>query len=298
MKSLQDQYTELLKLTRTYLLQEHALNDRLFADRETYNYFCNFVARKNSPAAVQFNQSPSSIPAVPILKPSIPKTEVPIKAKTKSNVSAAPALAKEEPSPSPVSGPVSPEPAAKKEPEVKTGSIFVPELPSSVEAVDVSEIRKILLQKHPSIHFIDAIPSDMEARKKARLWEQEQLSQILILKFEEGLKYKHFLENLCLAIEIYGWRIKIVNGVDVEKGKKWDAILSSKSLQLVLAASKDIEGSVHLKKLCREPIESGKQHTLAGIPMLLMADPAAYMAEPQLKPILWRALKELLAKIS
>lgn len=298
MKALQEHYTELLKLSRMYLLQEYALNDRLLADKETYNYFCDF-ARKNPTNVVQSKKIQPSIPAASIPKSSLPETVVPAKAKlNSSNPLTAQSLTKAEPAPNRVPVVVNEEPILIKEPKEKAGSIFVPELPPSAEAVDLSEIRKILTQKHPSIHFLDAIPSDSEAKKKAKLWEQEQLSQIIILMFNEGLKHKHFLENLCMAVEVYGWNIKIVNGEDVEKNKKWETVLNSKKLKLVLATNKDIERFVNLKKLYREPIESGKPCTLAGTPVLLIAEPAAYVSEPQLKPMLWKDLKELLAKIS
>lgn len=303
-----DQYTELLGLTRRYLLQEHNLNDKLLADSETYTYFRNFVANRIPPKSppAMISSAPIRTTAIPITM--VPPTHIPTVdaisainletaiARVASAVPIVPIPSVEKEASLPHSLPAVSK--LKDEPEVKAGTMFVPEPSSSVAvgAVDVSEIRKIL-EKHTSIRFFDVIPSDAEAKKKARNWEQEQLTQVLIVTFNDSPRHNNFLENLRFAIEGQGWSAKVAKGMDVEKNKTWSALLASKTLHLVIATSGDIETSAELKKLCRETAQPAK-HTLGGIPLLLLADPATYMMDPHLKQLLWKSLKELLVRTS
>ncbi|MBA3814926.1 MAG: hypothetical protein H0X29_00070 [Parachlamydiaceae bacterium] len=306
--TFQDQYIELLKLTRVYLQQEYNMNDRLLADGETYTYFREFVAQK---AALNSSRSKSSLssppipppiplpsPIAPVITPlaaippihAPPKKELPLEKLKNEEPAIKPALVDNISS-------FNPEPGSKAESNVKTRSIFVRELPSALETVDLSDLRKIMAEKVSSVRFSDAIPSDNEAKKKASDWEQDQLSQVIILIFNESPRHMFFLENLRFALEVQGWSARIAKGTEVEKSKGWGSLFASNALHLIVATSGDIEASVELKKLYRETSHSA-QYTLGGVPLLLLADPAIYIAEPNLKPVLWKSLKELLAKPS
>lgn len=318
MSVLKKEYNDLLKLTREYLLQEHSLSDRILADSESYTYFRDFVAKRATSAprptkslsSVAIPQAPihsvsHSVPAIPM-----PFTEVEVRqnnlpftnnSKTveverevlKTSVSLVTNSTISGESPEPSASKVHLEKGVKVETQVKAGMKFVPEASSTIDKVDVSEVRKILSEKYPSLKFTDAIPSDAEAKKKARNWEHEQLTQILILSFNDSPRHNNFLENLRFAIEVQGWSARVAKGIGIENNKKWNPVLAAKGLCLVVASSSDIEACSELKKLYRESTHSEKA-TLAGIPLLLLADPSTYIYEPNLKSILWKNLKEKL----
>jgi hypothetical protein len=335
MNILQDQYAELVRLTRRFILQEHNLKDRLLAEAETYTYFRNYAAKKvhassvqepsitlpsaikslnttqattssttGSPSCVQItnsNPEPNTLNLVKEkpLPPLLPekRSNLPSLNGSDSNSFSSKANESKEDN----SKNIVPSKAASLDGnlDVKAeskGNAFVPEAYSSAGPVDVSEVRKIL-EKHTSIHFLDVIPSDIEAKKKARSWEEARLVEVLILTFKDSLKHHTFLENLRFAIETLGWNAKIVKGADVENNKKWGSLLGSKSLHLIVATSDDIKTSSELKKLYREDALLSK-HTLGGVPLLLLADPMVYMAEPQQKQLLWNSVKESLIRPS
>lgn len=312
--SVTEQYVELLKLTQQYLLQEHTLSDKLLADSETYSYFRNFAAKRMAPKASSPHISPASAPSLPLrahtTQTTLPPAELP-PAKMDIPKNAAPAVDTKLVTslPSNLNGPIEMSPSSvsvskpkgevvpKAEREVLAGNVFIPEPPTSpAEAVDVSEIRKIL-QQNTSFRLIDTIPSDAEAKKKARLWEQEQLVQVLIICINESRNTHSFLENVRYAIEVYGLNTKLVTGKEIEKHKKWESLLASKSLRLVIASGGDIETSSELRRLYQEKTHfSGG--TLGKVPLFLLAEPATYMKDPHLKEILWKSIKEQLVSSS
>ena len=44
--SLKEQYSELLALTKTYLLQEYVVTDRILAESDTYSHFRTYAMQR------------------------------------------------------------------------------------------------------------------------------------------------------------------------------------------------------------------------------------------------------------
>lgn len=314
MKALHDKYIELLHSTRTYLLQEYKLNQRILADGETYTYFRNIAIQKNGSKADPQGKLPSSNPVAASLEksqairthdlkppsitkppPSQPVQDVIPKLKDKEVLS--PKLPHSQDAVVPVPNPTGKEKVLKTEPsEMKKGLLFVPESPLPFNETDLGEIRKIVLERHPTVNFLNTIPSDAEAKKKARHWEQQQLTHVLILLGNSGLKYDRFFENLRFAINIHGWQAILTREVEIEKKKGWDELLLSKHLRLIIAIESDIISSPELNKLCRKS-DNHINHSLREIPLLLLGHPETYLKEPQNKAALWKTLQEFFANV-
>lgn len=65
MTSVKEQYAELLALTRLFLLQEHAPNERLLADAECYRYFRDYAMQKAAAQPQNSAARPAPVPTPP-----------------------------------------------------------------------------------------------------------------------------------------------------------------------------------------------------------------------------------------
>lgn len=308
MNSIQQQYVELAALTRRYLLQEHNPEERLYSDAATYTYFREYAARRAASATVQLTPAPvqqkenilKPPSPVPAAQPAERAAAAPTILQTPKPQIKVAATHKEVPQQAPPSqkkaSPEIAEPESGK--TSKTNALFTPDPSSTFETADCTEIRKILSERQPSLKFIDKIPNDAEAKKIARSWEQQQVvPHVLLLSFDESHKQATFLENLRLAIETLGVSAKVLNAARIENGKGWEFFLKSKELHLVIASSCHIDTSPQLKKFYKETTKQPR-HALCDTPLFLLPDIASYLKEPSLKPLLWRALKDLIASPS
>lgn len=294
------QYAELVALTRRYLLQEYAADERLYTDFATYSYFRENAQKKLASAAKP--SAPKSVPhdmgaiqqplRQELLKSAIqptplqpmqmkPGAERKIQGSQPAQVAAPKEIEKGSVTPS-VDAPV------------KSTKEFTLEAPPAYEACDHQEIRKILQERFPSLRIINTIPNDQDATKLAKLWEHDQeLPQVLLLIGDESEKQKLFLENLRIAIESYGLSAKVVSISKIDHGRGWEPILQDKGLKLIISNSSHLAAFPHLKTHVRRTTKLTLQ-TLGEVPLFLLADFSSYFKESSLKPLLWKNLKEVL----
>lgn len=305
MISIKQRYTELIALAQLHLLQEYAISDRLYAEKETYAYFRSQAARQATPSPSS-RQVSTQIPAAsPITKAST-TAPTPPPPKAKDSIATANELEKipvtiEQPKAIPASiekkAPFSSIPQevskTKGAKEIEKSS-FALEMPPAAEEVDLNDIRKIISERVPHLKLIDDIPKDTEAKKNAALWQNKQpVPQVMILSFDETLKQKVFLDDLCFALEIYGIHAKIFSTYKIEQEKGWEPILKTQELRLVIANSHGIHGFPELMKHYRE-VPRQARHYLQNIPLFLLSDLSFYFKEPALKLSLWKALQGIL----
>jgi len=171
---------------------------------------------------------------------------------------------------------------------------FQLEPPSAVQPVPFEELRKIIQEKLPRVSLVDRLPDDTEARKEARRWEAPpQRPQVWILSWNDTPKQSAFLVNIEKALAVYGIHAQIGNALKFEQGDKWEELLRSSELQLVIISGPAFHQLTKLKKHYKEDTRKGV-HELDGRPLLLLSDLSFYLKEPAFKPALWGTLKQLL----
>lgn len=315
MTSLQQRYTELLALTKTYLQQEHSLTDRILSESDTYSYFKNYALQSQKAKSQQNSPSPA------IVANTAPKMASPAHARTPitdlpqpTTIQAAKAHENIEVRTDKsdfnktVTVPLSPAPTNKTPPkpektensseQTSVTGFFKLEFPSALPQTDFSDLRTIIQQKLPNVRLLDQLPDDTEAKKMASIWSQEKkIPQVLILSFDDVPKHQAFLSNIAKALEIHGIDAKVANAAKLERENEWQKLLQSKELKLVIAGSSGFYNLPELQKNYREGTKQGRHH-LGDRLLLLLSDISYYLKEPTLKPSLWGALKELLANTS
>lgn len=273
MNSAKSRYVELLNLTQLYLLQEHALTDRIYDSFDTFDYFRRTVQQqpvKSEPAPVKVVQAlPPLPPAPPILPPEPILVAPPVK----------------------VSPPVEtiPKPEEKSLPKTY-GTIAIESQPPS-KPIDFSDLRKIMGEKFPHIPLIDNIPDDAVAKRAISSGKQPlTLPQVALLAFDEIPAHREFLTNVAKAIEGIGATAQVHSASTLENDFGWDVVIRS-GVRLVIASSSGLYASPGLQKLHREVQKQGR-HYLGDCPLLLMSDIGFYLQEPSLKHSLWATIKE------
>jgi hypothetical protein len=307
MTSLQERYSELLALTKLYLLQEHTITDRILSEPEAYRYFRSYAMRQQElksplPEKSFIEGSPQSRPLaqVPIISPSLKreatsKHSQPMEAGSAGDMPQ-PLSSIREDHPAPKIKASTPQ-APKTPPALKDGALFTLEPPLPLNPIDFADLRKIINEKLPQLRVWDQIPDDTEAKELAKLWTQEKKTPpVLILSFDETAMHQAFLANIAKTLKVYGIQAGVANAVKLEQDNKWNEILNSTELKLVIASSSGFYKLVELQKNYREGTKQGR-HYLGDRLLLLLSDISFYFKEPTLKPSLWGALKELLPNI-
>lgn len=295
MSSFKRNYRELIELTSAYILQEHGLDERIFASYDTFDYFRAAAKLKAQNAALNENQGAKKVTPSLVLGPLKQKE---LKQKT-SEVS--PKSSMQTPLPGDprfnennfnevkiTSNNISLKKSAL-EPKVEAQETKTAVDPQKIiinqdvllEAIpplkkwDLSEIRKNVLEHLPYIQIIDNIPQIFETRTTIQKTVQE-LSKVLILNLNEEKLHQKFLNNISDALCVHGIKVKVISNPKELK----EASLKEKPL--VIASNKSIHSYNNYFSEC---------------PLHLLFDIEIYFNEPSLKINLWKALKEYL-KIS
>ena len=305
MTSLQQRYTELLALTKSYLQQEYSPTDRILSEPETFSYFKTYaLQRQNTKTQQSAPSAPTPINAVqkiavpasvrppianlpkPAANPIVPPREnIEVPKSDKSDFNKA------------VTSPRTPNQENTSAQSPITGA-FKLESPAPLPQTDFSALRTIINEKLPHVRLLDQLPDDTEAKKLANIWTQEKkIPQVLILSFDEAPKHQAFLANIAKALEVHGIDTQVASAAKLERENEWQKLFHSIELKLVVAGSSGFYNLPELQKHYREGTKQGR-HYLGDRLLLLLSDISYYLKEPTLKPSLWSALKELLANTS
>ncbi|MFI0434282.1 MAG: hypothetical protein ACH350_00965 [Parachlamydiaceae bacterium] len=302
MTPLKDRYTELIHLTRLFLIREHPLAEIRSVDPAIFDVFNEKRSRSSDispphaphplpffkPAQTQEMKratpplSPSSLPLKPIENRPLERTAELIKHKANP-----PAIDHQKPA-SATPPPYSQSTGDKEKEEKKRGFHLDP-LPIAVEQKNVEEW-KLYGSLFPDWVLPQSIPSDeIAVRNKKRWLKTEETCPVLILSFDDGDPQLAFLKNIARAISLRLAPARVISAPRIEKTNGWEALINSSSLRLIIAGDYALYLHPKLIQFYREEPQQGK-HFLHNTPLLLLSDLALYLKEPQLKPLLWRAI--------
>lgn len=278
MNDLKKNYIELIELTKLYLLSEHSIKDRIHVDVDSHAYFKSYYKSKKHPKidntplkqviAKEMNATSPPKPTIQLAPQTIIEKKDPIFAAPKSENLPIP---------------------EKKEVITQNPSTFALDPFSTNLAVDNKHFKEFFKEHFPTFTINEKHPQDQKALKLKDAWKKNhQIPPIVILSFNDEL-HLPFLKNLAKAISHCLAPACVLSAPKIEKEKKWDDLLTSQSLKLIISSDYNLyllpDG---MKYYQNDPKTT--QHQLYKTPLLLMSDLSLYLREPQLKPLLWRAI--------
>jgi hypothetical protein len=294
-------YAELLALTQLFLLREYSPAEVKIVDPAIFGFF-----QKKMKATPLINQRRSSSKPMP----SIPPSQVAPRAMAHpSSTEPPPPEAPPEPLPSPKPEPQPPHPLppptqpepSPPEPQPPIiqdkqnkanfhSKALILETLAVPPTRDQREFWKLFPTLFPELRLSESIPSDSVAQKLKNAWLNDQvIPPVIILSFHQEEKQLNFLKNLAQAISLRLAPARVLSASKWEKENSWEHILNFPHLRLVIASDYGLYTQSALMRFYREIPQQGK-HFLNHIPLLLLSDLALYLKEPQLKPLLWRAI--------
>lgn len=301
LNSLQDSYSELIALTQLFLLREFPIKDELLTDVQTHAFFKKSIldsTKHQAKSAQTVKQEakevheettrepvrPQNVPHSPPLTNSLPPSKLPT-----PPIESTPLAEK----PSTPTKAIKPEtqPSKPATPDVTKAPLFNLEpLPPPV-IPSHQEFKQWMKEHHPHFPLIEKPPSDHLAKKMKNAWQKElSLAPIVILAFNEQEKSLVFLKNIAQAITRHFAPAQVLSGLKIEQEKKWDALLKTPELRLVIASDYGLYLLPDLMKHYKESSHQDSKHYLDKTPLLLLSDLSLYLKEPQLKSLLWRAI--------
>jgi len=142
----------------------------------------------------------------------------------------------------------------------------------------------------PDWSLSEAIPNDKIALKNKNAWMKiQEATPVIILSFHDNEQQLTFLKNIAQAISLRLSSAQVISASQIEKENGWENLLNSPQLRLVIAGDYELYLHPKLMHVYREIPQHGR-HFLGKIPLLLLSDLSLYLKEPQLKPLLWRAI--------
>jgi hypothetical protein len=285
---LKEHYSELVSLTQVFLLRNYSLADPFTIDPATHRFFQKWNKRLETvPMPVR------STPAAPIYATNPPPSPDPFPPQTQPEPH--PATPNPEPSVPPSPKPRPPE--VPNRPHSHSSPFLSLEPLKGYEPMDLQDFKKIFKEQFPTFSISEQIPSDEKAQQVKNSWQTEtEIPPVLILSFHEGEKSFAFLRNIAFAIHLHLTPARVISGPKLEQEKKWDKVLNTKGLRLIIASDYGLYLLPELMKYYKEAPRQAK-HFLNQIPLLLLSDPSLYLKEPHLKAFLWQAiLNELTIK--
>lgn len=277
MKPIKNRYKELISLIQLFLFQKHHLK---ITDS---NEHVNFQKKISIPVTgEQKKRTPSPITDAAAKVPEINDNK-PLPTPNKQCTTVEPEdlpnfndnLSKKEKEGKPIS---------------KSSMLKLEPLNAPIISNNFPNFQKLLNTLVPDWILGESTPSDALAKKIKNTWTNDSESaSILILSFQEQEKHLAFLKNIAHAISLHLAPARILFASNLEKENLWETILKRSQLRLVIANDYELYLQPRLMNHYREHPQQGK-HYLNDIPLLLLSDPSLYLKEPQLKPLLWRAI--------
>lgn len=315
MTTSKEQLSELVSLTQLFLLREFSIQDRIVADPETLIYFRKWVMGSKQPAGTKISTPPppkqdaiskpdlapttsqpsesESIPTPQITPPSTLATSpsTTIQAEVTVIVDVPPIAASLDvhvTTTAPVTPPTTtPTPVSKT---LNAARLLQCEPLPAPQPTNSDEF-KALFEKHfPQLILKDSPLDDALARKRKEAWKiEQQLPPILLLSFNDQENQLVFLKNIARAISLHLAPACVVSAHKFEQEKSWEEALKTPHMKLIIASDYGLYMLPELMKYYKESAK-GAKHALGAVPLLLLSDLSLYIKQPQLKPLLWRAI--------
>jgi hypothetical protein len=298
MKLIKDYYAELLSLTQLFLLREHSLKDVRMVDPTSMNFF----QKKGQPPLS--SSAPKKVQPAPISAPEIKNSKISLQSAISEapQPEARPVEARQESLPAqplptfaqPSSVQQTPVIPTSQPPviqdKISKGKGFSLEPFVSASSQENSEWWNLSQTLFPEWVLSKAIPSDVIAQKNKNAWlKSQEIPPVIILSFHDNEQQQTFLKNIAQAISLRLAPAQVVSASQIEKENGWENILNASQLRLVIAGDYGLYLHPKLMRFYKELPQQGK-HFLNQTPLLLLSDLSLYLKEPQLKPLLWRAI--------
>lgn len=323
MNPLHAELKELTSQALWLLLKEQKSQDRLYCEKESYQFYREFALKKkqsqtssvsiqtNAPAKV--TQSPVSPIVQPIDKPSnrstvskliktsdvLPQTQKPIEKQNvvtgTTEVKKAETVAKEEKVIAKEEKVLEKSPLEKKMEEPRKnglGGFKLEPLPSSSTSTDADAIKHALAKIAPQIKLYDSPPSDSEAQRAAGRKKEKELHVVILFDSRMAEEEKEILKGISKALEDRSLRTALVSIQKVQQEQKWNALFSAPVLKCVLFSPSLFDLAPDLKKIWNA--YSQKRGKLAHVPAFKLSPGMHLPSQIALKKELWHDLRQLL----
>lgn len=276
-------YAELLHLTEIYLLRECSAQAKFLQKSAPINTTSEIKKEEpeqafkevDSPAIFVISSPPSVTSEEILSKGEI--TEAPQNVSIPSQAESKPEIAKQVNS------------VATTEPEKKIKKFILEPITPLPPPKDYQEIGKLFAPFFPREALASEIPDDTRAQKNKNMWMEKLLPPaVIILSFQKGEEEPKFLKNIARSISLSLGPTKIVSATSAEEENGWKKWLTAKDIRLIIASDYEIYLNTGLMQFYRK--EAGGRHFLHNIPLLLLSDLSLYLKNPELKPLLWRAI--------
>ncbi len=291
-------YSELLALTQLYLLREHKLTERCIMEKAAFQtvkpaaptFTGRISGSREGSDAVIFDEgialaiSEEKPPSHKISKPIAPVS-------TSSSIQSPAAIASQSPAKIPVQRVAQSTAPLEKSVAADQKSILLEPINSSPEYRADLSYMQFFKEHFPEYSLSSTIPSDQKAQKTKDAWKiKHQILPVAILSFHEQSQSLAFLKNIAKAIHLLLAPTCVLSGNNLEKNQQWDEVLTTPDLRLIIASDYELYLRPGLMEHYTQDKQSGK-HFLKRIPLLLLSDLTLYLKKPELKQLLWNAIR-------
>lgn len=264
-QSVKKSYSELISLTQLFLLREHHMSEKCLMEKHAFPH----IKAKRPYVPPSIKTLPDMPKAIPVESaPLIPAEPLKTSVKTEENKALTPPPHQQE----------------------KKSLVLEPLSTPPLFSVDMSYMQ-FFKEHFPQCPLSSTIPSDEKAHKMRHAWKlKHQVLPVLILSFQENNQSLDFLKNVAKAISVFLAPASLLSASNFEKEAQWDEVLATPDLRLIIASDYELYLQPNLMKHYTQDKQLGK-HYLKTIPLLLLSDISLYLKKPELKEVLWNAIR-------
>jgi hypothetical protein len=153
------------------------------------------------------------------------------------------------------------------------------------------EVKKGIRKMAPTLHLVDEIPDDAQAKRLASSW-QEKLPGVEVALLSCEAEASSLLKNLEKAITERLAKAEVVNAVEMEREKKWDLLFLRNRFRLIIA-SHDVKKHLSLMSFYQENPAQGNL-LLNKTPLLILEQASLYHSSSEKKALLWKTICQML----
>jgi hypothetical protein len=157
-----------------------------------------------------------------------------------------------------------------------------------------SGMRDVLARLAPGLKLSAEPLDDARARQIGAGWKVRAENLVVaVISFGEKGGDLEFLKNLSQAISTHLAQCQLIDGEEMEKGKRWPFFLESPNLKWIVAPRCDISKWPEYAQILRH-LPASNESFLGKIPLLHLTAPTEYQKNPALKKSLWATLCQTL----
>lgn len=155
--------------------------------------------------------------------------------------------------------------------------------------LDVKEFASIIKAQAPNYPIRDDVPDDAVAKVIKDQWKtRHQMPAVVILSFDEKEEAFELLKNITEAITARLAPARVLPGFRIDKENKWEPLLNSPELRLIIANGQSVKSIPGLMKFCEEI--AGESLTKIHRTTFISIDAGHCIKDPQQKRILWQSI--------